>query len=104
MQDTLVWLQHWYATHCDGDWEHLYGVEIGTLDNPGWRVKVNVQETELEGREFMDYWHEATEHNWMMCRVRDGVFEGAGGPHNLQEILVKFQEWADAGRTKDHGV
>ncbi|WP_239135544.1 Imm53 family immunity protein, partial [Actinoplanes derwentensis] len=29
--DALTWLQGWYATQCDGDWEHEYGVSIETL-------------------------------------------------------------------------
>jgi hypothetical protein len=33
--DLLRWLQDWHAGQCDGDWEHSYGVDIGTLDNPG---------------------------------------------------------------------
>ena len=31
--DLLIWLQNWNQNHCDGDWEHLYGVKIDTLDN-----------------------------------------------------------------------
>ena len=25
-------------------WEHQYGVKKGTLDNPGWRVKIDLNE------------------------------------------------------------
>jgi hypothetical protein len=28
-------LQTWYTEECNGDWEHQFGVDIGTLDNPG---------------------------------------------------------------------
>jgi hypothetical protein len=45
--DALTWLQGWYLSQCDGDWEHGHGVDIGTLDNPGWRVEIRVAETEL---------------------------------------------------------
>jgi hypothetical protein len=34
-EDLLEWLMRWYAAHCDGEWEHTYGVVIDTLDNPG---------------------------------------------------------------------
>ena len=34
---TLAWLQAWYATQCDGDWEHANGVSIESLDNPAGR-------------------------------------------------------------------
>lgn len=32
--DILKWLENWYSSNCDGDWEHLYGITIRTLDNP----------------------------------------------------------------------
>jgi ribosomal protein L37E len=39
MDDLLSKLSDWYAAQCDGDWEHEFGIHIGTLDNPGWSVK-----------------------------------------------------------------
>jgi len=33
--DLLKWLQDWYAARCYGDWEHEFGINIRTLDNPG---------------------------------------------------------------------
>jgi Immunity protein 53 len=33
--------------HCDGDWEHSSGVSIGTIDNPGWSLDVELAETNL---------------------------------------------------------
>lgn len=33
--DILSWVEDWYKEHCDGVWEHDYGITIGTLDNPG---------------------------------------------------------------------
>ena len=41
MQSELEALQHWYESQCDGDWEHEFGVKIGTLDNPGWMVDIS---------------------------------------------------------------
>ena len=40
MADLLKVLQQWYQSKCDGTWEHMYGVEIDTLDNPGWTVSL----------------------------------------------------------------
>lgn len=37
----ITQLQNWYKSQCDGIWEHEYGLDISTLDNPGWRVHIN---------------------------------------------------------------
>ena len=44
--DSLNWLMQWYLGECNNDWEHTYGVEIGTLDNPGWSQKGRPQGNE----------------------------------------------------------
>ena len=33
-------LEDWFADLCNGDWEHFGGVEIESLDNPGWSITV----------------------------------------------------------------
>jgi len=55
--EITAWLQQWYLQQCDGDWEHGYGLHIGTLDNPGWTVDVNLAGTrysELQGPEIKE--------------------------------------------------
>jgi Immunity protein 53 len=49
---TLQDLQRWYHSPCDGDCEHGYRVEIGTLDNPEWRVSINLVDTPLAEQPF----------------------------------------------------
>ncbi|MFE6026463.1 Imm53 family immunity protein [Streptomyces niveus] len=43
----LDWLRNWYAQQCDGEWEHERGVRIATIDNPGWTVSIDLEESEL---------------------------------------------------------
>ena len=95
--DELSELQAWYASQCDGDWEHGEGIEIHTLDNPGWRVSIGLEDTELEDRVFVpveeEYDHELT---WRRCWVEDGRFQGAGGPLQLARMLRIFLDWVAA--------
>ena len=89
-------LRQWYKAQCDGDWEHSYGVSIGTLDNPGWRLEIDLTDTPLQYKSFIevksDYEHGE---NWLTCFLRDGKFQGACGPDRLEEILGIFLEWAE---------
>ena len=93
--DTLQQLQTWYHSQCDGKWEHGRGLTIGTLDNPGWSVEIDLTDTELADRPFADV-IQNLEHDtdWIHCRVRDRKFEGHGGPYKLDEILQIFLAWA----------
>jgi hypothetical protein len=97
--DTLQELQQWYRSHCDGDWEHCYGVKIGTLDNPGWRVIIELTDTELVDRPFTEVQRLEDDTDWIHCRVQDGKFEGHGGVFMLEEILKVFLAWATVTQT-----
>jgi hypothetical protein len=92
--NAFVWLQGWYASHCDGDWEHQYGVHIDTLDNPGWTIRIDLVGTELAGRAFERQELHRSEDDWVVAWLADGVWEAACRPLNLGEALHCFREWA----------
>jgi hypothetical protein len=98
MASTLEKLTAWYASNCDGDWEHGSGVKIGTLDNPGWRLEVNLRGTPLEQRPFSlveDRYDHDTE--WLRCWIEESTFHAACGPLRLEDALSVFLDWAEAG-------
>lgn len=92
----IKWLEEWYKSQCDGEWEHLYGVKIETLDNPGWFVTIDLADTELEDKNYDGYQfiNEEDDDDWITCRLKNGRFEGFGGPSKLEEIIQRFKEWA----------
>ena len=92
-KDYFFWLLEWFHSQCDGDWEHSHGIEIGTLDNPGWYITINLEGTECEGKAFKDKIVERSEHDWFHCFIRDKKFEGPCGPLNLPEVLKVFHNW-----------
>jgi Immunity protein 53 len=93
MNELIIWLQKWYQSQCNGDWEHSYGITIQTLDNPGWSLFVNLDETVMEDRSFQPIRVERTEDNWVFCEVKNNRFEGACSPLNLVEVLEIFHNW-----------
>jgi hypothetical protein len=94
-------LQKWYFSQCNEDWEHTYGIEIGNLDNPGWFVKIDLQDTELEESSFATYEYGTGEegitsgNEWLICKVESKKFIGYGGPFKLEEIINVFLSWAN---------
>jgi hypothetical protein len=73
--DAYTWLQGWYASHANGDWEHEYGVEIGTLDNPRWRVEIDLAGTELAGHEFNRLKSRRSAHDWLEAWVEGDTYQ-----------------------------
>jgi len=99
--ENCVWLMRWYASQSNGEWEHQHGVEIGTLDNPGWSLKVDLKETALEGRSFEPVSVDG-DVLWMAAKIEDSRFVARGGPLSLDGLIGLFRAWAtqaDKGRT-----
>ena len=92
--DIFYWLQEWYKSNCNGDWEHSYGIRIDTLDNPGWRVEIELDGTDLDDKTFDGVEINHSDADWILCRVEDNVFNGSGDPNKLTKILEVFKAWA----------
>jgi len=91
----ITWLEDWYTSNCDGDWEHQYGISIETLDNPGWHLKLNLTYTLYDDVAFEEIKIERTEHDWVWCRKFDGNIDCMGGPKNFGEMLGIVKKWMD---------
>lgn len=98
--DAIGQLQEWYLSQCNGDWEHTYGVRIDNIDNPGWRLIVELTDTYLENVDFTEHKYGTTEHagqdiqDWLICKVEERKFVGYGGPRKLEEMINVFLIWA----------
>lgn len=95
MRNSLEKLQLWYSAQCNGEWEHQFGLKLATLDNPGWKVVVDLGGTQLEERRFEQIEISRSDQDWITCRVEGLQFRGFGGSTNLDEIVETFLNWAD---------
>ena len=98
----LQWIQHWYASHCDGDWEHDYGIRIYNVDNPGWSVVVDLIGTNLECQ-YDQEWQlfEKSETNWYGYAIKDNRFKASGDPSKLEFLLEQFKELVEAAEAEE---
>ncbi len=96
----LEWLCDWFDKQCDGDWEHEFGIAIGTLDNPGWSLRIDLTNTSMadaplaplaveDGDRWMRLWKDAS----------PAIFHGACSPTMLPETLARYREWVTAAST-----
>jgi hypothetical protein len=89
-------LQSWYLTQANGEWEHVRGVTIETLDDAGWMVTIDLLETPLQDRTMPPLRRERSPSDWLVCRVERNQFRGQGDARKLGMILEVFQNWAGA--------
>lgn len=85
--DELARLQDWYASNCDGDWEHSSGIKVESLDNPGWLIRLDILGTWAEGRVLDRVIVETSEDDWLHY-WSDGVsMHAASSPQRLRDAL-----------------
>lgn len=94
--DSVRFLETWFKEQCDDDWEHSYKIEMGTLDNPGWRLRVDVRETDLEGLEADWVKVDRSEDDWVHHHADGRVSEAFGGAQNLVDLFDSFRLFATA--------
>ena len=95
MTEGISLLEKWYVDRCNGVWEHQWGVKIGTLDNPGWTLDIDLNQTKAENRELEHTKIERTENDWIIYWVEKKEFKARMGPTNLGEAIKIFCQWFD---------
>lgn len=93
--NVFAWLEEWYKSSCNGEWEEDYGIKIQTIDNPGWLVIIDILETDLEEKEFVPLNIDNSDDDWVQCKVEGGQFVGAGDKTKLSYIITQFKEWVE---------
>ena len=92
--EILNWLQAWYKSQCNGNWEHSFGIKIETIDNPGWKISIGIEGTDLDSLLLEVIKYERSDKDWCHYWVKDNFFEGRGDPSKLEFLLQKFKEIA----------
>lgn len=87
--DVINYIQTWYSSKCDGNWEHSYGLDISNIDNPGWKVKINGE----HGKKPMTNGYENDENDWIDITATESDFIGYGGVDKLNDILISACTW-----------
>lgn len=96
-RDLISWLTDWYSGHCDGRWEHDYGVKIDTLDNPGWSIVIDLTGTGLEIVPFDEQsFNLDDDAAWWVCKRENNAFVAFCGATQLSDVLGVFRDWAEA--------
>lgn len=94
----IQWLQEWYKNNCDGDWEHQHGVDIKTLDNPGWNIAIDLRETDLSELEITYELVKKSEDDWYGVSIEKSRYESLGDPSKLELLLEIFRQITDSNQ------
>jgi len=92
-EDIVQWIENWFLSQCNGDWEHSEGIRIETLDNPGWHIRINLEGTNLQEIEYNSGLIEKNENDWYCITVKDGIYEANGDPNKLNYLLNNFMNF-----------
>ena len=89
-------LEQWYLRQCDGEWEHGFGVEISTIDNPGWSANIDLHNTPKQNATLSRMKTEREHDNWIHYWAEKQKFQIRCGPLNLSEAIEIFVQWFDS--------
>ncbi|WP_308403849.1 Imm53 family immunity protein [Streptomyces sudanensis] len=97
------YIQSWYASNCDGEWEHEFGIRMVTTDNPGWHIRIDVAETDLEGVVLPRERRDLPGGGWMIAWSDGEVFQAACDPGSLGHVDALFEKAAENAADEAEG-
>jgi Immunity protein 53 len=86
-------LEKWYAARCNGKWEHHYGIRIDSLDDAGWKLQIDLEDTPADSRALNRTMIVRDETDWIHYWVEQKQFQARTGPRNLGEAIQIFVDW-----------
>lgn len=89
--EIVKWLENWFKSNCDGDWEHDNPLIIQSTSNPGWSIKISLNDTPLESLDIDCPLTENSEEDWYFYFIKNGMFSAAGDPTKLLFLLELFK-------------
>ena len=85
-------------------------VSIDTLDNPGWSLTVDLEQTSLAGKHFEPIFENVAESQapqglngdlrWLVAKIEGTKFKAYGGPRDLPRLIEAFRSWVTEVDTK----
>ncbi|SRX52860.1 immunity 53 family protein [Aequorivita sp. CIP111184] len=90
--EILEWIQNWFKNNCDGDWEQGEGIQITTLDNPGWEVEIDISNTSIANINIEWILNENGAHDWYGVKIENQKFNASGDAGKLKFLLELFKE------------
>jgi hypothetical protein len=91
----MDWLQRFYASMCNDEWEHSGGFFIGNIDNPGWSFSFELTDTFLEGQSYEPKMLHRSDADWVITKLEGNRWIGYGGALNLDELIGYFRQWSE---------
>jgi hypothetical protein len=98
MSESFDWLQRFFLSNCDGEWEHEYGCKIDTMSDPGWILKFDLTGTPFETKLLEPLEDKASPTVWLKCRAEDGVFVAQCSPRRLAECIDILRDVVEGRR------
>lgn len=89
--NNVAWLMKWYNDKCDGNWEHLFGIKIDSIDNPGWSITIDLDDTNVAELSWIYY--ETNDNDWYGYKIEDRKFVASGDPFKLDYLIGIFKSF-----------
>ncbi len=76
-------------------------ITIKALDNPGWIVEIDLNDTKYSGTSMDEIRIDNSDDDWMTCRIENNRFCGVGDCLKLEKILEVFKGAIDTAEIKE---
>lgn len=90
--EILDWIQNWFKANCDGNWEGGDGIQITTLENPGWEIEIDISNTSIANITIEWILNENGKQDWYGVKIENQKFIASGDADKLTFLLELFKK------------
>jgi hypothetical protein len=97
----INWIQNWFNDQCDGEWEHTHVIKIQSLDNPGWNIEIDFNNTKVNIDDLDWRLYEISETDWVGFSIINNIFSASGDSLKLDLMFKIFKLLAEKNTLDD---
>lgn len=98
-ESSFIWLQSFFQSNCDGDWEHDYdGCVIQSDSAPGWLLTFDLRGTPYACAELDELEDQTAPISWLRCKIESGKFIANCSPKRLAECIDILRDVVEGRR------
>ena len=101
--ESIEWLNNWYRSNCNEEWEQSYGVKIETISNPGWEFSVDLTDTPYEGKTLTEK-QLISNTDWYTITCNGITFDAIGDTTKLGVLISLFRKFVETEDVKNEDI
>ena len=100
--DNIAWFEKWYANETYKNYGKKIEINISTIENSAWRIKINLKNTSFIKKDIEKDENFKSKYNWYKAKIKKNEFIAEGDFTKLSFLIGKFRSLIGESKSSHH--